>query len=282
MENEIQIFEHEQFGKIRVVVINGKVWFVAADVCRALEIGNTSQALTRLDNDEKMTVILNEGQTNGVTSTIILNDGITGAVSGGWIKNEVNIVNEPGFYRLIFASRKPEALKFQRWVYHEVLPQIRKTGSYSLLNVKKAVAVQNQQPVLKSTILVKALQNVVIIKNILEKDLGSQSGISSVTAVSMVEKADGVDLSEVKPLIPAAEHEIGYMNATQLAKKVGLKSAQAVNKILLEKGFQEKDGNGGYKLTEKGKKYGEAMPYEKNGHTGYQIKWSTEILSFLQ
>ena len=277
MENEIQIFEHEQFGKIRVVVINGKVCFVAADVCRALEIGNTSQALTRLDNDEKMTVILNEGQTNGVTSTIILNEGITGAVSGGWIKNEVNIVNEPGFYRLIFASRKPEALKFQRWVYHEVLPQIRKTGSYSLPNVEKAVEVQNPLPKYH-----EILEDIAQSAAALNKYWGVNYGIGSATMTSVFEENHNINLTRIKNLLPPAEHEIGYMNATQLAKKVGLKSAQAVNKILLEKGFQEKDDNGGYKLTEKGKKYGEAMPYEKNGHTGYQIKWSTEILSFLQ
>lgn len=84
---------------------------VAADACRILKINNPSQALTRLDDDEK--------------NTLILNEGIRG-------NPNVNVVNEPGLYRLIFASRKHEAKKFQRWIYHEVLPSIRKTGSYSL------------------------------------------------------------------------------------------------------------------------------------------------------
>ena len=111
MEHNLQIFTNEEFGKVRVVMIDGEPWFVAADVCRILEIGNPSQALTRLDDDEKNTLILNEGNRGNPN---------------------VNVVNEPGLYRLIFASRKPEAKKFQRWIYHEVLPSIRKSGSYSL------------------------------------------------------------------------------------------------------------------------------------------------------
>ena len=109
--NEIQLFNNDEFGQVRVVEIDGEPWFVAADVCRILEIGNPSQALTRLDDDEKNTLILNEGNRGNPN---------------------VNVVNEPGLYRLIFASRKPEAKKFQRWIYHEVLPSIRKSGSYSL------------------------------------------------------------------------------------------------------------------------------------------------------
>lgn len=136
MEQQLQIFEHEQFGKIRVIMISGEIWFVAIDVCRALEIGNPSQALKHLDEDEKSSITLPK---NGVTNTIILNEGNNDATCG-WIENRVNIVNEPGFYRLVFASRKKEARDFQRWVYHEVLPSIRKTGSYSLSTAKTSPA----------------------------------------------------------------------------------------------------------------------------------------------
>lgn len=55
--NDMKIFENPEFGKVRTTVIDGEPWFVAADVCRALEIGNPRQAMTRLDNDEKNTVI---------------------------------------------------------------------------------------------------------------------------------------------------------------------------------------------------------------------------------
>lgn len=104
-----QVFEHEKFGKIRALFINGKIYFVAADVCRALELTNPTVAVSRLDADEKAK--FNLGLSGGAT----------------------NCVNEPGLYRLIFASRKKEAREFQRWVYHEVLPSIRQTGGYGVV-----------------------------------------------------------------------------------------------------------------------------------------------------
>ncbi|MBR3746027.1 MAG: Bro-N domain-containing protein [Selenomonadaceae bacterium] len=117
MENKVQIFDNPEFGEIRVVMKDGEPHFVAADVCRILEIRNVSDALSRLDDDEKSIAFI-PAMGIGLTDT-----------HGG---QEMLIVNEPGLYRLIFASRKKEAKEFQRWVYHEVLPSIRKTGSYSV------------------------------------------------------------------------------------------------------------------------------------------------------
>lgn len=108
MSNELQIFENNQFGQVRAIMKDGEPWFVAADVCRALEIANNRDALTRLEQDEK-----------GVALT---------DTPGG--TQEVTIVNEPGLYALVLGSRKPEAKAFKRWVTHEVIPSIRKTGAY--------------------------------------------------------------------------------------------------------------------------------------------------------
>ena len=109
--NELQIFENKQFGQVRAIMKDGEPWFVAADVCKALEVGNTSQALTRLDDDEKFT-------------TIISNDGAASGISS------LAFVNEPGLYTLVLGSRKLEAKSFKRWVTHDVVPSIRKTGAY--------------------------------------------------------------------------------------------------------------------------------------------------------
>jgi len=87
----------------------GIAWFNAADVCAALGFGNSRQVLTRLDHDER-----------GVIST-----------DTPYGKQLMNAVNEPGLYSLILGSRKPEAKRFKRWVTHEVLPAIRRTGSYA-------------------------------------------------------------------------------------------------------------------------------------------------------
>ena len=106
--NELQIFENPEFGRVRTTVIDGEPWFVAADVCHALDIGNPSDALNRLDSDER-TLVSIEGASNG---------------------KPVNGVNEPGLYSLVLGSRKPEAKAFKRWITHDVIPAIRKTGGY--------------------------------------------------------------------------------------------------------------------------------------------------------
>ena len=108
-QNEIpKIFENTEFGKMRVITTEGDPWFVAKDVCGILELNNVSQALSRLDYDEKNTIILNDG-----------------------IGNPTKLaVNESGLYSLIMSSRKPEAKRFKKWVTAEVLPAIRKTGRY--------------------------------------------------------------------------------------------------------------------------------------------------------
>ncbi|MGG1712506.1 phage antirepressor [Bacillus licheniformis] len=106
--DQLQKVFNYQDQQVRTVVKDGEPWFVAKDVCDVLEIGNPSQALSRLDEDEKNTVILNEGIGNP----------------------NKTIVNEPGLYSLILGSRKPEAKQFKRWITHEVIPTIRKTGGY--------------------------------------------------------------------------------------------------------------------------------------------------------
>lgn len=99
--------------EVRTVEISGQPWFVAVDVCNVLEIGNSRMAVDRLDEDEKMTV----------SST----DSHSGTRGGA---QKMTIVSESGLYSLILGSRKPEAKQFKRWITHEVIPSIRKTGGY--------------------------------------------------------------------------------------------------------------------------------------------------------
>lgn len=113
--NELQIFENPQFGEIRVIERDGEPWFVAADVCRALELEDTGRATSRLDEDELTRIKI---------------------VSGGQSR-EMIAVNEPGLYSLVLGSRKPEAKAFKRWVTHEVIPSIRKTGRYTFDGTSK-------------------------------------------------------------------------------------------------------------------------------------------------
>lgn len=123
----------EYEGKPIRVIRNedGDPWFVAVDVCRVLGLDQVSRALARLDNDEKTTLTISTG---------LIEQGLSDNVPGTLL----NLVNEPGLYALILTSRKPEAKAFKRWVTHEVLPSIRKTGSYVLPG-----AVRDDRPRLK-------------------------------------------------------------------------------------------------------------------------------------
>lgn len=106
---EMQIFENADFGAIRVSAVEGEPWFVAKDVCDALGIATNHlrEEDRGLDEDEVLNLPNWEGKGKAPL-----------------------VVSEPGLYKLIMRSRKPEAKAFQRWVTHEVLPAIRKTGGY--------------------------------------------------------------------------------------------------------------------------------------------------------
>ena len=105
--NELKIFENENLGTVRTITTDSETWFIAGDVCRILGIMNTTQAMQRVDEDERS----------------MFNIGRQGMAA---------VVNESGLYNLIMSSRKPEAKQFKKWVTSEVLPSIRKHGMYAM------------------------------------------------------------------------------------------------------------------------------------------------------
>ena len=114
--NALQVFDY-QGSSVRSVMIDGDPWFIAADVCRILGLGNVTNALLRLDETEKALTTI-KGLTRG--------------------NNTANTVNESGLYSLIFNSRKSEAKAFKLWVTSEVLPAIRKNGTYAMSGLEPA------------------------------------------------------------------------------------------------------------------------------------------------
>ena len=104
-----------------------------------------------------------------------------------------------------------------------------------------------------------------------------KQGIAISQAIDIVTKANNVPLLELKKLIPPAEHETGFMNPTQLGEKLGGITAKEVNRILAKAGLQYKDGET-WRLTEIGAAFGEEMPYTRNNHSGYQIRWNENVL----
>ena len=109
MSNEVKIFENEEFGSVRTLEINGKPYFVGKDVTDILGYQNGSRDINRhVDEDDREKVKIFDGNQDKVSI----------------------IINESGLYSLILSSKLPNAKKFKRWVTSDVLPAIRKTGSY--------------------------------------------------------------------------------------------------------------------------------------------------------
>ena len=106
---QLQIFNSDKFGDIRTIMVEDEPWFVAVDICKALELSNVSKAMQRLDSDERANFKLGVHDSDGT-----------------------NCVNEYGLYNLVLASRKKEAKEFKRWITHDVIPSIRKTGGYEI------------------------------------------------------------------------------------------------------------------------------------------------------
>ena len=127
MDN-LQVFVNQDFGEIRVVIREGEPWFVAKDVAAILGYNKTSNMLKLFKDKEKISISCGdlEGSSDEPSRT-----------HGG--ARTYSIISEPGLYRCIFGSTKPEAERFKDWVYYEVLPSIRKTGSYSQSKVHPLV-----------------------------------------------------------------------------------------------------------------------------------------------
>lgn len=206
--NEIQVFSNEKFGQVRTVMQDGEPWFVAADVCKALEIDRSQ--VRRLDDDERGVCLIH--------------------TLGG--DQDLTVVNEPGLYSLVLGSRKPEAKAFKRWITHEVIPTIRKTGGYVH---NSEVFIQNYLPFADDTTkqLFRLTLDVVDKQNKQIADQQKELAEKSAAIEEMAPKASYYDLVINSPsLVPI----------TAIAKDFGL-SAIALNRLLHTEGIQFLNNN---------------------------------------
>ena len=229
----------------------GLPWFNANDVCGALEMGNPSQAIkSHVDADDlqKLEVIDNLGRTQ-----------------------RANHVNESGLYALILGSTKDAAKRFKRWVTGEVLPAIRKTGAYSAPGTLAALPAPTHDRV--SAIL--------LIGEAVAKVPGVKTGIAMAATLTCIHENTGLAVETLRRALPAANEPICSLNATQLGKLLN-RSAKATNQLLASHGFQFRNDRDEWDLTEAGEAWAEAMPYSRNGHSGYQILWNPAVAEQLK
>ena len=258
MSNDIQIFNSAEFGSVRAIMIDDEPWFVAKDVCKALDLDDTSKALSRIREKDRKP--LKAANTN--LSNVGDYDDLNGSNGG----RSPILVSESGLYDLVLGSRKQEALQFKYWIIDEVLPSIRKTGSYTV----PSATPKNE--------MLEHLQclNYVLDTWGIDKD-------EKVLAMSKFYKREtGVTLIEY---VPAKEDEQcdHYEGVTEIAKKLsdvlGAKvSRNSMNPVLVSLGLQVATGNSHcrFDLTPKGKELGGRKEYVDPEHTATSvanIKW---------
>lgn len=249
--NAIIPFQFEAHA-VRVQVDDaGLPWFNASDICDALEMGNPSQAIkSHVDADDlqKLEVIDNLGRTQ-----------------------RANHVNESGLYALILGSTKDAAKRFKRWVTSEVLPTIRKTGAYSVPGTLASLPAPIHDRV--SAIL--------LIGDAVAKVPGVKTGIAMAATLTCIHENTGLAVETLRRALPAANEPICSLNATQLGRLLN-RSAKATNQLLAAGGLQFRNDRDEWELTKAGEAWAEAMPYSRNGHSGYQILWNPAVAEELK
>lgn len=181
----LQIFRNNDLGEIRVLEVNNEPYFIAKDVCEILDIKNTTQAISRLDEDER--TMFNIGR-----------------------QGNTNFVNEYGLYNLILASRKKEAKEFKRWITHEVIPSIRRNGGYIL----------GQERLSDDELIQKAL--IVANRKIAEKDRLLEEQKPKVLFANSVETSENsILIGELSTLIKQNGYDIGQNRLFQWLRDNG-------------------------------------------------------------
>lgn len=199
--NNMQVFENERFGNVRVTTVDNEPWFVAADVCKALEIEPT--ATRRLDDDEKNTLRLTQG-TSG--------------------NPNVTIVNESGLYSLVLGSRKPEAKAFKRWVTHDVIPTIRKHGVYMTPDALEK-ALLSPDYLLK---VVTALKNETDKRKALEQQV-ERDKPKVILADAITESDDSVLVKTLATILKQNGYDIGQNRLFEQLRNEGFLVSRAGN-----------------------------------------------------
>lgn len=248
MNNELIPFDFE--GRpVRVVTdVQGEPWFVAADVAQSLDYRMASDMTRSLDDDEKG------------TQTVRTPSG----------DQEMLVINESGLYSAILKSRKPEAKRFKRWVTREVLPAIRKTGRYALSGTPALPAPTQDR-----------VSSILLIGEAVAKVPGVKPGIAMAATLTCIHENTGLAVETLRRALPAANEAICSLNTTQLGKLLRL-SAKATNQRLAQHGLQFRNERDEWELTEAGEAWAEAMPYSRNGHSGYQILWNPAVAEQLK
>ena len=246
--NELKVFENPEFGRVRTVSVDNEPWFFAKDVCDALSIA-TNHVRESLDEDE----------VSNLRSTEI------GPEFGG---KAPLIVSEAGLYSLILKSRKPEAKAFKRWITHEVIPAIRKTGGY---HVPQSPAEQMAQGILAAQKLLAERDATIAKQNeqiavLTPKGIFADAVTASKTSIlvgglAKLIKQQGIDIGQKR--LFAWMRENGFLSKSGTEKNMPTQRAMDMKLFEVKEGSFV-DGNGVNRITRTTKVTGKGQVYFVN------------------
>lgn len=246
--NELKVFENPEFGRVRTVSVDNEPWFFAKDVCDALSIA-TNHVRESLDEDE----------VSNLRSTEI------GPEFGG---KAPLIVSEAGLYSLILKSRKPEAKAFKRWITHEVIPAIRKTGGYQ---VPQSPAEQMAQGILAAQKLLAERDATIAKQNeriavLTPKGIFADAVTASKTSIlvgglAKLIKQQGIDIGQKR--LFAWMRENGFLIKSGTEKNMPTQRAMDMKLFEVKEGSFV-DGNGVNRITRTTKVTGKGQVYFVN------------------
>jgi len=245
-------FQSNDFS-IRAVELDGEPWFVGKDIAEALGYTNPSKAMG--------------DHCKGITKRYPLQ------TSGG--TQEMRLINEPDMYRLIVNSKLPSAEKFERWVFEEVLPTIRKTGGYQGKPGASPVVAQNIEAAKVFTANFKVMRLI-----------GLDRNAAAISANQSTQKVIGLNLLALngQTALVAENQTSRYYTPTELGQQWDGVSAQNINRLLVAAGLQTKVC-GHWLPTEAGRKFSRLLDTGRRHSSGTavtQLKWSADVLPLLQ
>ena len=237
--NELQIFQNEEFGTIRTIEQDGAPWFVGKDVADALGYSNTADAIQKHVDDE---------------------DKLTSQIAIAGQNRNVTVINESGLYSLVLSSKLPNAKAFKRWITSEVIPSIRKHGTYTMKERKPDPSADKRATAMLLNAKTRVANQM--------KSFWDAAGIKpQYQALAMNNFYDGLEV----PRLAFNESATVLYDATTIATRLGILSeksgkphAQAVTAIISQLNIAPDE------QTE--------TPYSRNGHDGISMQYAESVV----
>ena len=272
-------------NSIRVIADDlGEPWFVAADLCKVIGLsdhkGSYKHHLDKLDDDERSSVPRSLVMGTPTSNMGVIAKAFVEAPGGAtWAEPEMWVVSESGAYALILRSRDattPGTVqhRFRKWITSEVLPSIRKTGSYTEGATPEQRKTRLPQP--------QPVRDLLMIGKAMSKVKGVNEALAMACTLDAIERTTGLPANMMARALPqVAPKDVAALNATQVGEPLSL-AGRAANALLEKLGFQSRDENRDWNLTEAGTAYGEMKPFHRNGHSGYEVRWKPSVIDVLR